>query len=237
MRELYRDIMLFLCAVFGALQAWAAWRAPTPSDPPIVQTATRHPIAGLIVFAGLLLIAGLLNSAPLLSRLLPKKKDVTQVDQTDWKKLFTEEKKARDVFQKKYSEAANKVLELQTALSQPPTPRLKVISLCDGLRSFLSKYGPIPCVTRNVNEQLDDYFQRKFGEEDTWKSKMAADFRLNFGNGRIEKLCDEVQLSSDLTSSRINTLIASAESPLCDPDTVENIRVELWTLAGKMMSS
>ena len=56
------------------------------------------------------------------------------------------------------------------------------------------------------------------------------------GNGRIEKLCDEIQLSSNLTSSRINTLIASAESPLCDPDTVENIRVELWTLAGKMMA-
>jgi len=162
---------------------------------------------------------------------------VAQVDQTDWKKLFAEEKKVRNEFQEKYAEAANKVLELQFALSQPPTPRSKVISLCDSLRSFLSKYGPIPCVTRNANEQLDDYFQRKCREEDTWKSRMAADFRLNFEEGRIEKLCDEIQLVSGLTSSRINTLILSARSPLCDPNTVENIRTELWTLAGGMTSS
>jgi hypothetical protein len=160
----------------------------------------------------------------------------TENDDTDYRELFLAENDARNKYQDKYTVAANKVLELQSIVSQPPTLRVKVISLCDELRCFLSKYGPIPSVARSANEESDEYVSRKWDVEDTWKSKMAADFRLNF-EGRIETLRDEIQVVSGLRSYRIDTLMANAQTRSCNPDIVDNIRTELWTLAGSMTSN
>ncbi|MGC2474866.1 MAG: hypothetical protein WA485_11060, partial [Candidatus Sulfotelmatobacter sp.] len=148
-------------------------------------------------------------------------------DGADWRKLYLEANDSRTELQKKYAEAANKVSELRSALSQPPTPRAKLISLCDDLKCFLARYGPIQVVERNANEKLDDYVQRKWQEEDIWKSKMAADFRLNFAV-RVKTMRDEIELSYGLTSSRLDIVIESAQSALCEPSTVEQVRSELW---------
>ena len=162
------------------------------------------------------------------------------VDQTDWRKLFEEEKKAREEeakarneLQKKYTEASNKILELQSALSQPPTPRAKMISLCDEIRCFSARYGPTLVVERNPNEEADDYISRKWQVQATLQSKMGADFRLNFGV-RVENLRDEIEVRYGKTSSLLDTAIASAQSPLCDPATIELVRSELWTLGLAM---
>jgi hypothetical protein len=73
MREWYRDIMVGLAVVVGAIQAYFAARGPLPSDPPAIRMAASHPIGGLVVFAALFLIAGILNSMPLLLRFFPTK--------------------------------------------------------------------------------------------------------------------------------------------------------------------
>ena len=87
MREWYRDIMFFLAVAFGAVQAWFAWLGPVPADSSTAQAMANHPVGGLIVFAVLFVAAGLLNSAPLLSRLLPKKKVYAPpIDQADNRK-------------------------------------------------------------------------------------------------------------------------------------------------------
>jgi hypothetical protein len=71
MREWYRDAMLALAVLFGGLQAYLVWRGPQSADPPAMQAAASHPIAGLILVAVIFLIAGLLNAAPLINRFLP----------------------------------------------------------------------------------------------------------------------------------------------------------------------
>jgi len=72
--------MLALTVLFAAASAYFQWRGPNPADPPVVREVTAHPIGGLILIAGLFIVAGLLNSAPLLGRLLPKKKAPPEID-------------------------------------------------------------------------------------------------------------------------------------------------------------
>jgi hypothetical protein len=74
MREIFRDTVLALGVIFAGLSAYFQWRGPVPTDPPAVQQAVSHPIAGLALVGVLFAIAGILNSAPLLLRFMPKRK-------------------------------------------------------------------------------------------------------------------------------------------------------------------
>lgn len=125
---------------------------------------------------------------------------------------------------------------IAASLPKPiPSPKERAIALCDELKGFISKWGPLPEVATNPGEDNQAWFARRILEHDKWRSTMAAEFRLTFSS-RTRTLSDEIKIISRLPSSQFDQLdqaIKEAEAS-CDSEKVSTIRSELWNLAIKM---
>jgi hypothetical protein len=85
----------------------------------------------------------------------------------DYKELFVAENDARNKYQEKYAEAANKVLELQAALSQPQTPiKSELERWCEALahndkENINQRVIAVAWEPRRVNERNSHYIEFK----------------------------------------------------------------------------
>lgn len=252
MREWYRDIMVGLAVLFGAAQAYFAARGPLPSDPPAIQTAAAHPIGGLIVFAILFLVAGVLNSAPLLSRLLPRKQKNGNIGtpETDWKyfyekanKDYLEANRDRAEFREKYAECANEREQLKRELEElkktqkplpaHPLPRLreKIVLMCTELQTFLGKHGDKVRTKRRPEDSADQHLARLSSPElKEARVKFSGEYnRLYFQ--KVMDLQNEIKqfagiIDHDLERS-INLSKIGADSADCLEDAIK----KFWEIA------
>lgn len=93
--------------------------------------------------------------------------DETENDETDYKQLFLDENDARIKYQDKYTVAANKVLELQAALSQPQTPiKSDLERWCEALahndkENINQRVIAVAWEPRRVNERNSHYIEFK----------------------------------------------------------------------------
>lgn len=149
---------------------------------------------------------------------------------TDWKTLYLRDNLERTNLQKEHARVTNRVTELERQLSEAIKPdtslRGRTIAKCDELKEFLREYGPKADTTQEPGESQDDHIRRTTALYE-WKGKMGADFRLRFG-ASVRQIRDELQVRSGWAEQPLDDAIALAESRLCEPKAVEEIRKHFW---------
>ena len=135
---------------------------------------------------------------------------------------------------KRINESINDLRPKPTA---EPTLKQRVIAVCDDLKPFLAQYNSTPEPSpRSPEEEGFDWSVRRSIFQSDWRSKMGADFRLNFC-ARIPPLIDEIEVRCQLpheSLQALHKLLKTSTSSECTPDAVDRLRSELWVIADRM---
>jgi hypothetical protein len=114
-----------------------------------------------------------------------------------------------------------------------PSLRSRTIALRDELQAFLQEHGPEPKFKRELTETDTEYLRRVMATRDPWREKLGADFRLKL-KAKVAHLRDEFLSGGAMGELGLNDAIDRAGSYIATPESIEEIRKHLWTVAGTM---
>jgi hypothetical protein len=123
--------------------------------------------------------------------------------------------------------------ELSEARKPDTSLRARTIATCDELMDFLREHGPKPEIPHERGETDAEWLFKTMAVLDTYKGKMGADFRLRFSDP-VKRIRDEIQVQCGMSERPLDKAIEIAESQLCEPKFVEEIRDCLWRFAATM---
>jgi len=153
-----------------------------------------------------------------------------------WKDMYTAENIEKTDFQKETARTKKHAEELEIKLSEATKPdtslHTRTIATCDVLKEFVKEYGPKPDITQQLGESEDDHASRVIALYE-WKGKMGADCRLRLSDS-VRRMRDEIQVRYGMAEGPLDKAIELAESQLCEPQFVEEIRKHLWKCAFTM---
>ncbi len=107
--------------------------------------------------------------------------------------------------------------------------RAQTIELVDRLGTFIRENPELKPV-REAAESGEDFVTRALMYAAEFRGQQAAKFRLQLEQ-EVRRVSDEIE--ANYGGSNLSPTIQKATRS-CDPATIQEIRDELWTLAGKM---